>query len=80
MTVSTIVAAGFVIAIAFIAVRAVWSLLTGRPSMRRGSGYPGFPPGGHSSMPGAGGGWDGSSGGDGGGGGGGDGGGGGGGC
>ncbi|MFB4282279.1 MULTISPECIES: hypothetical protein [unclassified Nonomuraea] len=65
---STIMAAGFVIAVAIIIIAVLRSLLTGGRTMRRGSGNPGIPYGG-SSGPSAGGGWDGgSSGGDGGGG------------
>ncbi|GAA3654709.1 hypothetical protein GCM10022224_017150 [Nonomuraea antimicrobica] len=43
MTVSTIVAAGLVIAVVCIVVGALASLLRGRPSTRRGSGNPGIP-------------------------------------
>lgn len=68
MTVSTLLAAGFLIAIAGVVVWMAWSAITGRPSLRRGSGNPGTPPA-YDSMPG-GGSFDsgGSSGGDGGGG------------
>ena len=67
---STIMAAGFVIAVAIIIIAVLRSLLTGGRTMRRGSGNPGIPYGGSSGTSG-GGGWDGggSSGGDGGGGG-----------
>ncbi|GAA1640832.1 hypothetical protein GCM10009733_042410 [Nonomuraea maheshkhaliensis] len=79
MTFSTIVAAVFMIAIALIIVRSVWSLLSGSPALRRGSGNPGIPRYG-SGMPGSyhshssdsgdgGGGWGGDGGGGGGGGG-----------
>ncbi|SEH01119.1 uncharacterized protein SAMN05444920_11949 [Nonomuraea solani] len=77
MTFSTILAGLFVIAIAWILIWMVWSLIGGRPSTRRGSGRPGMPFSGYSGMPGdsgSSGGYDGggsSGGGDGGGGGGG---------
>jgi hypothetical protein len=71
MTVSTVLAAGFVIAFAWIVVWLVWSLISGRPSVRRGSGNPGIPSGSGSGAPGGSGCDGGFSGGDGGGGGGG---------
>ncbi|MEV0199447.1 hypothetical protein [Nonomuraea sp. NPDC050691] len=52
MTVSTVVAAGLVIAFAGVVIWMVWSLIAGRPSLRRGSGNPGRPPHGVT-MPGA---------------------------
>ncbi|NUW31324.1 hypothetical protein HTZ77_07790 [Nonomuraea sp. SMC257] len=64
MTVSTVVAAGLVIAFAGVLVWTVWSLVSGRPSVRRGSGNPGLPPHGVT-MPGTGADCGGSSGGDG---------------
>ncbi|PRX43380.1 hypothetical protein B0I32_15613 [Nonomuraea fuscirosea] len=54
MTVSTLVAAVMVLAIAVIIVRTVLSLLSGSPALRRGSGNPGNPFVHGSSTPGAG--------------------------
>ncbi|MFF5213611.1 hypothetical protein, partial [Streptosporangium sp. NPDC000396] len=39
------VAAGFLVAIAGVVIWLVWSLITGNPSVRRGSGAPGLPSG-----------------------------------
>jgi hypothetical protein len=65
------VAVGFVIAFACIVVWMVWSLISGRPAVRTGSGNSGIPLGSDSWMPGdSGGDGGGFSGGDGGGGGG----------
>ncbi|TMR12744.1 hypothetical protein ETD86_32040 [Nonomuraea turkmeniaca] len=50
--VSTVVAAGLVIAFACIVVYMVWSLISGRHSLRRGSGNPGIPSRSGSGMPG----------------------------
>ncbi|WP_156056186.1 hypothetical protein [Streptosporangium roseum] len=49
MTVSTVVAAGFLVVVAGIVIWMLWSLITGGPSLRRGSGNPGIPSH-HSSM------------------------------
>jgi uncharacterized protein len=43
VTFSTVLAAFFVVAFVVIIVSMLRSLLTGRPSMRRGSGRPGMP-------------------------------------
>ncbi|MEV0381263.1 hypothetical protein [Nonomuraea sp. NPDC050643] len=43
MTISTVLAAGFLVAIVGIAVWMLWSLMTRRPAVRRGSGNPGLP-------------------------------------
>jgi hypothetical protein len=43
VTVSTVVAVGFVIAFAWIVVWTAWSLVSGRSSVQRGSGNPGIP-------------------------------------
>ncbi|MEV5898172.1 hypothetical protein [Nonomuraea fuscirosea] len=53
MTVSTIVAAVMVLAIAVIIVRTLWSLFSGSPALRRGSGNPGNPFTYGSGMPGS---------------------------
>lgn len=57
-----VVAVGLVIAFVCVIVWTLWSLIIGRPSLRRGSGGPGIPPHGPSGMPGSGG-WDGGGGG-----------------
>lgn len=43
MTVSTVVAAGFLVVVAGVVIWMVWSLIKGNPSLRRGSGNPGIP-------------------------------------
>lgn len=63
MSVSTVVAAGFLVTIACILIWMVWSLIVRSPSLRRGSGNPGTPPN-YGSMSGAGSDCGGSSGGD----------------
>ncbi|MEV4067795.1 hypothetical protein [Nonomuraea dietziae] len=43
MTVSTVVAAAFVVAIAGVVIWMAWSLIAGRGTLRKGSGHPGIP-------------------------------------